>query len=71
LLVIFEGEGPRVLESIWTAWEGFLVFIWICRLGKRGLVFAREIVLDLEFLLIEIARRRSGAIAIGRTEKLE
>ena len=67
----FEEDGPRVLESIWTAWEGFLVLIWISRFGKRGFVFTREMVLDLESLSIEIARRMSGAIAIGRTEKLE
>jgi hypothetical protein len=68
---MLEGEGPRVLESIWTGWEGLSVFIWICRFGKRRFVFEREMVLDVEFLSIESARRMSGAIAIGRTEKLE
>jgi hypothetical protein len=34
-------------------------------------VFARDIMWEVESFEIEIARRMSGAIAIGKTEKLE
>jgi hypothetical protein len=59
-----------VLESILTGSLGLEVSIWNSRLGKRGFVLWIVTVCLLSSLIM-MARRMSGAIAIGRTEKLE
>jgi hypothetical protein len=55
-----------------TGCFAFEVSISIVRFGKRGLVFAREMVDGLSFVVLMLrATRMSGAIAMGSTEKLE
>lgn len=61
---------PSVFESIVRGSLGLEVSILISRFGKRGFVFWIVIVCSLSSFM-SIARRMSGAIAIGRTEKLE